>query len=270
MPVYFDRFHSPFLQRGVRRRDVAGGGEHQRDGELGGADDVGGRRVDDHDAGLGGGADVDVVEADARRGRPPCSRVRGGRAPRRRPWWRSGPGSRRRRRSPASSSARSAPLQRADLEVGAERLDGGGAELFGDEYDGAVGHGVSPHSGVLGRRVGNGASARRCAVPRTLPDPAGPRYQWRPPGVVATYPGQVASPSRQAGRVEALRCPPSDHTSTRELPMPAPTSVITASGLALRLARRHPRPRRPRPPRRRPAAPGWSASTAPASPRCCA
>ena len=52
------------LQRGVGRADVPGGGEHQRDGELGGGDDVGGRRVDDHDAGLGRGLDVDVVEAD--------------------------------------------------------------------------------------------------------------------------------------------------------------------------------------------------------------
>ena len=43
-----------------------------------------------------------------------------------------------------SSSARSAPLQRADLEVGPERLDGGGAELFGDEYDGLA------HVAVLG------------------------------------------------------------------------------------------------------------------------
>jgi hypothetical protein len=31
-----------------------------------------------------------------------------------------------------------------DLEVGAEGLDGGGAELFGDEYDG-----VAHDSGVL-------------------------------------------------------------------------------------------------------------------------
>ena len=53
------------LQGLVGRRDVAGAGEQQADGELGGAGDVGGRCVDDHDAGLGGGLDVDVVEADA-------------------------------------------------------------------------------------------------------------------------------------------------------------------------------------------------------------
>ena len=85
-------------QRRVRRRDVPGGGEHQRDGELGGRDDVGRRRVDDHDAGLGGGADVDVVEADAGPGDDLEPRARR-RAPPRRPWWPSGPGSRRRRRS---------------------------------------------------------------------------------------------------------------------------------------------------------------------------
>ena len=89
-------------ERGVGRADVAGRGEHQGDGELGGADDVGGRRVDDHDAGLGGGLHVDVVETDARAG-DDLEATRRRRGPRRRPWWRSGPGSRRRRRSPGAA-----------------------------------------------------------------------------------------------------------------------------------------------------------------------
>ena len=52
-------------QRRVGRRDVAGGGQQQPDRQLGGAHDVGLRRVDDHDAGLGRGLHVDVVQADA-------------------------------------------------------------------------------------------------------------------------------------------------------------------------------------------------------------
>jgi hypothetical protein len=44
---------------------VARGGQQQRDGVLGGGDDVRGRRVDDHDPGRGGGGHVDVVEAHA-------------------------------------------------------------------------------------------------------------------------------------------------------------------------------------------------------------
>ena len=51
-------------ERGVGRADVPRRGEQQRDGELGGADDVGGRRVDHHHAALRRGLDVDVVEAD--------------------------------------------------------------------------------------------------------------------------------------------------------------------------------------------------------------
>ena len=49
----------------ARRRDVPRRGQQQADRELGGADDVGGRGVDDHDARLGGRLDVDVVETDA-------------------------------------------------------------------------------------------------------------------------------------------------------------------------------------------------------------
>ena len=63
-----------------------------------------------------------------------------------------------------------------DLEVGAERLDGGGAELFGDEYDGLAHVAVlgSDRSSVvastpLGGR--GGCRARRCARTAMLPPP---------------------------------------------------------------------------------------------------
>ena len=53
------------LERGAGAGGVAGDGEQQRDGLLGGRDDVGGRRVDDHDAAGGGGGHLDVVQTDA-------------------------------------------------------------------------------------------------------------------------------------------------------------------------------------------------------------
>ena len=48
----------------IGRRDLAGGGEHHRDGMLGGRDGVAERRVHDDDALGGGGLDVDIVDAD--------------------------------------------------------------------------------------------------------------------------------------------------------------------------------------------------------------
>ena len=74
----------PLLEGCVGRRDVAGGGEQQADGQLGGAHDVGLRRVDDHHAGLRRGLDVDVVQADAGAG-DDLEAAGGGEAPRRRP-----------------------------------------------------------------------------------------------------------------------------------------------------------------------------------------
>ncbi len=134
MPVYFERFHSPFFSDGVGGREVAGGGEHQRHGELGGADDVGGRRVDDHHAGLGGGLDVDVVETDAGAGDDLEVAGRGerlgvhlgGAADQDRVDVGDG------REELLAVGAVAVP----DLEVGPERLDGGGAQLLGDEHDG--------------------------------------------------------------------------------------------------------------------------------------
>ena len=50
-------------QGGVGGRDLPRRREHQRQGVLGGAVDVGGRRVDHQHPGGGGGVDVDVVQA---------------------------------------------------------------------------------------------------------------------------------------------------------------------------------------------------------------
>ena len=51
--------------RGVGGGGLVGQREHQGDRLLGRRDGVAGRGVDDHDAGLGGGLEVDVVDADA-------------------------------------------------------------------------------------------------------------------------------------------------------------------------------------------------------------
>ena len=121
-------------QCGVGRADVAGRGEHQRDRELGGGDDVRGGRVDDHHTALGGGPDVDVVQADpgARDDLELLGRGQrlgvdlGGRPDQ------HGVDVRDRREQLCAVGAVAGP----DLEVRAERLDGGRAEFFGDEYDG--------------------------------------------------------------------------------------------------------------------------------------
>ena len=52
-------------QAGVGGRDLTRRRQHERDGVLGGAVDVGGGRVDHQHTGGGGGVDVDVVQADA-------------------------------------------------------------------------------------------------------------------------------------------------------------------------------------------------------------
>ena len=123
----------PARERRVRRADVAGGREHQRDGELGGADDVGGGGVDDHHAVLGRRLDVDVVEADTGPGHDlePLGREqrllvdRGG-------------GADQDRVDVGNGVEQFGPVgavAEADLEVGAQCVHGGGAELFSDEND---------------------------------------------------------------------------------------------------------------------------------------
>ena len=131
------------LQRQVGGRDAARGGQQQRDGELGGADDVGGRRVDDHHAGLGGGLHVDVVQADtgpgddlqALGGGQRLGVHLGGAADQ------DGVDVGDGREQLGAVGAVGVP----DLEVGAERLDGGRAELFGDQDDGP---GYVSHGGI--------------------------------------------------------------------------------------------------------------------------
>ena len=114
-------------------------------------------RVDDHDAGLGGGLDVDVVQADAGAGDDlePAGRRRCASA-----------STLVALRTRMASTSAIAGQQRgavgavavADLEVGAEGVDGGGRELFGDEDDG-LGHGAQPPNGAApGTRTSLAAS----------------------------------------------------------------------------------------------------------------
>ena len=123
-PVYLRALPLAALERRVGRGDVARAGEQQADRELGGADDVGRRGVDDHDAGRRRRRDVDVVEADAGAGDDLEPAGRGqrlgvdlGRAA---DQDRVDFGQRGQQRGAVGAVA--AP----DLEVGPERLDGGG------------------------------------------------------------------------------------------------------------------------------------------------
>ncbi len=157
------------LQRGVGLRDVAGRGEEETAGQLGGGHDVRGGGVDDHHAGLGGGGDVHVVQADAGscddlelvRGRDRLGVDLGGRADQDRVDLGDG--------GEQLGAVRAVAVP--DLEVRAQRVDGGGRQLFSDEYDGFRAH-VSPHKSSAadgrpdGRRRWRGAcrveDARRC------------------------------------------------------------------------------------------------------------
>jgi phosphoglycerate dehydrogenase-like enzyme len=121
-------------QRRVCRADVPRRGEHQRNGELGGGDDVGRRRVHDHHAVLGRGLHVDVVEPDAGPRddlEPLGSSERLG--------VHLGRGAHQDRvdlgdRGEELGAVGTVAVR--DLEVRPEGLDGGGAELLSDEYDG--------------------------------------------------------------------------------------------------------------------------------------
>ena len=121
----------------MRRRDAAGDREQQRDRLLGGADDVGLRRVDDHHAAGGRGRDVDVVEPDAgpgdhlqlRRGRERLGVDRGRAADDER----VGLGQRRQQRGAVGA------VDVPDLEVRGQQVEPGGRELFGDQNNGATG-----------------------------------------------------------------------------------------------------------------------------------
>ncbi len=135
------------LHRGVGAAEVAQGGQDQRHRELGGRDDVGGGGVDHHHPGGGRGGDVDVVQAHAGagddaqlRGRGVHLRVdQGGGADQ------QGIGLRHRGEQRGTVGA----VHAADLDVGAQDLDGGGRQLLSDEHD-RTRHGIS--SGTDGGR----------------------------------------------------------------------------------------------------------------------
>ena len=133
MPVYLERFHSPSLSGGAGLRDVAGEAQDVPDGQFGGGDDVGGRGVDDHDAGRGGRLDVDVVEADAGAG-DDLEVLGGGDGL----GVHLGGGADQDRvdvgeRGEQLGTVGAVGL--ADFEVRAEGVDCGGRKFFSDEYD---------------------------------------------------------------------------------------------------------------------------------------
>lgn len=130
------------LQGGVGLRDVAGGGDEQTAGELGGGDDVGGRGVHDHHAGLGGGGDVDVVETDTG-ARDDLQLLGGGD----RLGVHLGGGADEDRVDVDDRGEQLGAVGAVDvpdLEVRTERVHRGGRQLFGDEYDRFRAH-VGPH-----------------------------------------------------------------------------------------------------------------------------
>ena len=134
--------------------DIAGRGQQKRDGKLSGTDDVRGGRIDDHHAGLGSGLDVDIVEAnpgasDHLEVLRCCNRLRidhGGRTHEDRVDVSDG----RQQGRPVRSVARD------DLEVGAEGLDRGRGQLFGDENAG-LGHARSLPRGKTDSRAPTGS-----------------------------------------------------------------------------------------------------------------
>jgi hypothetical protein len=124
----------PRAQRGVRGRDVPGGGQQQGDGVLGRADDVRGGRVDHEHPARGSGGDVDVVQADAgpRDHLQPRCRGEGlgvdlgGRPDE------DGGGVGEGRQQGCPVGAVDVP----DLDVGPQHLQDTGSELLGDQDDG--------------------------------------------------------------------------------------------------------------------------------------
>ena len=162
-PEYLLRFHAPALEGLVGRGDVAGRREEQGHGELGGGRDVGGRCVDDHDAGLRGRLDVDVVEADTGAG-DDLELLRGGdrlgvHLRGRADEDRVDVGERR------EQLVAVGPVDRTDLEVGSQRLDRGGRQLFGDEDDGLAHRGIPSGRGGATRTTGGAGRRRHRDVP---------------------------------------------------------------------------------------------------------
>jgi hypothetical protein len=119
---------------------VPGGGQQQRHGVLGRADDVRRRRVDDHDAALGRRGHVDVVQPDAGAGDDLEVRSGGqrlgvdlrGAADHHR----GGVGQR------GQQGGAVGAVHVTDLDVAPQHLQHAGGEFFGDQDDGrGRGHG---------------------------------------------------------------------------------------------------------------------------------
>jgi hypothetical protein len=125
----------PRLEGGAGARRVPCDGEQQRDGLLGGGDDVGRGRVDHHHAARGGRGDLHVVQAHAGPGHHLEPRRHGDR--------------RRVDLRGAAHDDRVGVLEGAEqslavravhvphVEIVGEHVDRGGRELFGDEYNGS-------------------------------------------------------------------------------------------------------------------------------------
>ncbi len=242
---------TPGAQRGVGAGDVAGAGEQQRDGLLGGGDDVGGRRVDDHDAAFGGGGQLDVVEAHAGAGDDlEFRRVleRGGVD--------GGGGSDDHGIGLDQCGVEGLHVRTVDLpdvEVSGEDLDRSGRERVGNDHDGfRFGHG---YLAKVRRDGGPGAALRRRGqwyVQRVngslptcrIPNPGTP-LACQTPQVTA----ETARTSRGAGRF--VRPAPFQPGNGRT-PAIAGSGVLMASrgagNAATRSGRLHPgvRPRRSR------------------------
>ena len=148
-------------QRGVGRRDLPGDREQQRDGMLGGGDDVRLRGVDDQHTAGGGRGNVDVVQTDARPGDHLQHRcggqglgVHGGGGP---DQHRIGVGQGRQQRRPVGA------VDMPDLEFGPEDVHRGLGKLLGDQHDG-LGH--SSHLRYVGGAAvwprAGGSRRRQC------------------------------------------------------------------------------------------------------------
>ena len=164
----------PLAQGRVGGGDLPGRGEQQRDGVLGGADDVRRRRVDDHDAALGRRGDVDVVQADAgagdhlqvRRGGQGLGVDLGG-AP---DHHRRRVGESREQRRPVGA------VDVPDLDVAPEHLQDARGQLFGDQDDGQRAPARWRSRGISVRSPPSGTTPHRREWPPCAPTAA--RTSW--------------------------------------------------------------------------------------------
>ena len=137
-------------QRAVGAGDVASEGDEQGEGVLGGGDGVAAGRVHDDDAALGGGVEVDVVDARAgARDHLQAVRVREGVG--------------RDLRLAAHDEALVASERLAELVRGQARahVDIGALLQQGDAF---IGDGVGDEDAGAGRRFGHGAGSRKTGL----------------------------------------------------------------------------------------------------------